>query len=295
MTIRNIKNSIIFLFLVVLVVQAQTTAFNFQGRLNDGANSANGNYDLRFKLFDAIVGGTELGLVERPNLQLINGVFSTSLDFGPLAFQNVGDRFLEIAVRPAGSPNPHVVLGARQQLLSVPFAVRAINSTNSVNATNATSATTAQNSLSLGGVAASNYARLNTANTGELITDGNIRQTINSGGTVKAMVQIDDDVTTINTQIIEKCYNGITGASTGNCGFTVSSNIPGVYQVNFGFPVNNRFVSAIGKYNGGAGAVYNIGVNYQFPSTNTSVIEIFTFASGNSEDTRRADFTVIVY
>jgi len=29
---------------------AQTTAFTYQGRLNDGANPASGNYDLRFTI-----------------------------------------------------------------------------------------------------------------------------------------------------------------------------------------------------------------------------------------------------
>lgn len=283
-------------FVFAVLVSAQTSAFNFQGRLNDGGTAANGNYDLRFKLFDAITGGTDLGSIDRLNLQVINGVFSTALDFGPLAFQNVGNRFIEISVRPAGSPNAFVVLGARQQILAVPYSVRAINSTNAENATNATNATTAQNSLSLGGVVASGYVKLNTANTGELITDGNIRQTINAGGAIKAMLVVDS-ISDTTTNIL-RCYNGITGASTGNCGFTVSSSMDGVYQINFGFPVNQRFVSAIGRYgsfHGPGSSGFNVGINYQFPSTNPTVIEFFTFATGNSNDTVWADFTVIVY
>jgi hypothetical protein len=38
-------------------LQAQGTAFTYQGRLNDGANPANGSYDLAFALYDAASGG----------------------------------------------------------------------------------------------------------------------------------------------------------------------------------------------------------------------------------------------
>jgi hypothetical protein len=138
---------------------AQITAFNFQGRLNDGTSSANGPYDFQFKLFDAIVGGSQVGpTLTRPDLLLINGVFSTSLDFGLSPFTG-GDRFIEISVRPVGSPNPRVILGARQQMLSVPYAVRATN---------------ASNADSLGGLPAFDYARLNFLNTGNLQTAGNV-------------------------------------------------------------------------------------------------------------------------
>ncbi len=107
------------------IANAQTTAFNFQGRLNDGSSPANGRYDLQFKLFDSLLGGSKVGpTVEKPNAILINGVFSTPLDFGSTAFPGA-DRFIEISVRPAGSPNAFVILGGRQQVLAVPFAVNA--------------------------------------------------------------------------------------------------------------------------------------------------------------------------
>lgn len=114
---------------IVLVLStagfAQTSAFSFQGRLNDGSSPANGRYDLQFKLFDAITGGNQIGTtLDKANTMLVNGVFSTALDFGSAVFQS-GDRFIEISVRPNGSPNQHVILGGRQQILSVPFAVSA--------------------------------------------------------------------------------------------------------------------------------------------------------------------------
>lgn len=173
MKIRQILFIISILLLSNFVVSAQATAFNFQGRLNDGTIPANGRYDLQFKLFSAIAGGSQVGAtLDRPNLLLINGVFSTTLDFGGAAF-NGADRFVEISLRPNGSPNAYVILGGRQQILSVPYSVRAANATNADNATNAQTAQSASDASSLGGVAASNYARLNFLNTGELRTSGN--------------------------------------------------------------------------------------------------------------------------
>lgn len=73
------------LFLIVAIIcalngltRAQTTAFNFQGRLNDGSNPANGRYDLEFRLYDAATGGTQSGAtISKSGVLLINGVFST--------------------------------------------------------------------------------------------------------------------------------------------------------------------------------------------------------------------------
>lgn len=54
------------LFLIVALtivfpalVAAQGTGFNFQGHLNDGTNPANGQYDLQFRLYNAVAGGAQ--------------------------------------------------------------------------------------------------------------------------------------------------------------------------------------------------------------------------------------------
>jgi hypothetical protein len=44
-----------------LSTSAQGTAFTYQGRLNDGGVPAGGNYDLRFALYDALIGGSIVG------------------------------------------------------------------------------------------------------------------------------------------------------------------------------------------------------------------------------------------
>jgi hypothetical protein len=127
----------IFLFLLfalycgVNVARAQTAAFTYQGKLTDAGNSASGNYDLQFKLFDtpAVGTGTQQGatLVLNP-VAVSAGLFSVQLDFGANVLDGA-DRYLEIAVRPAGSASPYTVLAPRQPLTSTPYAIRTLAAT----------------------------------------------------------------------------------------------------------------------------------------------------------------------
>jgi len=288
----------------------QGSGFNFQGRLNDGSNPANGRYDLQFRLYDAITGGNPIGaVVPRPNTTLINGVFSVMLDFGAAAFNSPNSIFIEIAIRPNGSPNAFTILGPRQQLTVVPFAVRAASATNADTATlatnaqhsidaqiavNATNAITATNSLSLGGVAPAGWARLNTQNTGDILLTGKLQitgdatQSLTSNGMVKAMLVVAFG------QIV-RCYNGTTGSSNGNCGFTITTPLSGVYRINYNFPVSNRFVSVTAEYdNSSISGKHNNGANYrQFDSTS---IEVFTFIADGGEDTFPInEFTIVMF
>lgn len=163
----------ITIFFAVASAAAQTTAFNFQGRLNDGSFPANGHYDLEFRLYDALTGDNQIGAaISKPNLTLVNGVFSTQLDFGSTAFDG-SDRFLEIRLRATGSGNGFLILGPRQQILSVPYTITAKNFTNSLSGDvtggqNATVVSTVggqtASSVASGTLAANNATTLNTAN-----------------------------------------------------------------------------------------------------------------------------------
>jgi hypothetical protein len=63
---------------------------------------------------------------------------------------------------------------------------------------------------------------------------GNAYQQRDKGGWVKAMLYVNEDGT------IARCYNGLTGSSTGTCGFNVSVG-GATYYVDFGFQVIDRF------------------------------------------------------
>src|SRR5262245_22912501 len=118
------------LFLALLLgaslSRAQTTVFTYQGRLNDGANPANGNYDFQFKIFDALANGSQQGsTITLNNVVVANGSFSVQLDFG--ANFPGATRFLEIAVKVAGGGS-FTPLSPRQQITSTPYAIRSLNS-----------------------------------------------------------------------------------------------------------------------------------------------------------------------
>jgi len=114
--------------LAVLAVSAQFaladplgTAFTYQGRLADGGQPANGNYDLRFILYDAEIGGSRQGqILTNAGVAISQGLFTTALDFGATGFG--GDaRWLEIAVRTNGGGG-FVPLQPRQALTPAPYA-----------------------------------------------------------------------------------------------------------------------------------------------------------------------------
>ena len=136
----------ILLTLIVLVFSltnfAQTAAFNYQGKLTDGSLPASGTYQMQFALFDASTGNTQIGsTVTNNSVTVSSGIFSVQLDFGANAFP--GDaRYLEIAVKKASEPT-YTILGPRQAIDSVPYAVRALSAANADTSTNATNATTA--------------------------------------------------------------------------------------------------------------------------------------------------------
>jgi hypothetical protein len=102
------------------------TAFNYQGRLTDGTNPANGSYDLSFSPVDSPSGGTQLGTPQTNSGVLVsNGFFSVLLDFGPSPFDGSAI-WLDISVRTNGS-GPYTTLSPRQPLTPTPYALTASN------------------------------------------------------------------------------------------------------------------------------------------------------------------------
>ena len=63
----------------------QTTEFEYQGSLKDGASAANGNYDFEFALFDALMGGTQIGSTLPRNTVAVAGGFFNPEPAAPAA------------------------------------------------------------------------------------------------------------------------------------------------------------------------------------------------------------------
>jgi hypothetical protein len=97
------------------------SGFTYQGRLKNGGNPANGQYDLQFTLYDTPTGGTQVGTpITITNQTVADGLFTVTLDFGGV-FQ--GDaRWLDIAVRSTGGGS-FSPLSPRQALTASPYAL----------------------------------------------------------------------------------------------------------------------------------------------------------------------------
>jgi outer membrane lipoprotein-sorting protein len=129
------------LFCFVQTNQAQTTAFTYQGKLTDSGTAANGQYDFKFKLFDALTGGTQVGAdVLSNDVQVTTGVFTVNLDFGAAAFAAGAPRYLEISVRPGISTGAYTPLAPLQPVTSAPFSIKSLNATSADNVTGVVSA-----------------------------------------------------------------------------------------------------------------------------------------------------------
>jgi hypothetical protein len=108
---------------------AQGTAFTYQGRLNNGGNSASGNYDLVFALYnDPSLGSQQGTAVTNGALAVTGGLFTAALDFGatPLSGQPL---WLQILVRTNGN-GAFATLLPRQQLTPTPYAIFANTASN---------------------------------------------------------------------------------------------------------------------------------------------------------------------
>lgn len=105
-----------------------TPAFTYQGEIVKGGNLVTGTADLRFTLWDAAAGGSQIGgLLSRNNVNVSNGVFTVSLDFGSSAFATGQERYLQIEVRNPAGGGAFTTLTPRQPVSATPYAVTALN------------------------------------------------------------------------------------------------------------------------------------------------------------------------
>lgn len=148
---KNPFRSLVLAFAAALLLggaaAAQTTAFNYQGRLTESGNPPTGTFQMQFKLFDAVTAGNQIGTtLDNPSVAVNQGIFTMSLNFGANTFSGA-DRYLEISVR-HNSSESYTTLSPRQQIASSPYSIRTIS---------AQQADVALDANKLGGVDASQY------------------------------------------------------------------------------------------------------------------------------------------
>ncbi len=103
------------------------TEFTYQGQLNESGVLADGDYDFVFRLYDADTGGMQIGSdFPVDDWPVSDGLFTVQVDFGDSAF-NSEARWLEVAVRPWDSNDPHTVLSPRQPVTAAPVALYALD------------------------------------------------------------------------------------------------------------------------------------------------------------------------
>lgn len=146
--------------------QALTTAFTYQGELQNGGTPVDGAHDLRFRLYDASASGTQLGTTLCvDNVQVVGGKFTVQLDFGS---QFAGQqRFLDIQVRPdtgldCSNATGYTLLTPRQPMTATPYASFAPS------AGAAATAATATNATQLNGQSAGFYQNANNLTAGTI-------------------------------------------------------------------------------------------------------------------------------
>lgn len=122
------------LYLAIALASAAplSTAFTYQGQLKDAGIPADGDYDMRFSLFNAAsAGATVAGPLIFDNapgngapVNVTNGLFSAVLDFGPVYDGTA--LWLHIEVRTHGVGG-YTALTPRQPLTAAPFALYALD------------------------------------------------------------------------------------------------------------------------------------------------------------------------
>lgn len=96
--------------------------FTYQGQLKKGGKAFDGTCDFQFSLYDIAVGGNQAGtLLNQTRVKVVNGVFSTKLDFGVNVFTGEA-RWLQVAVKCPGDEG-FVIFNTRQELTPTPYAI----------------------------------------------------------------------------------------------------------------------------------------------------------------------------
>ncbi|MBK8001042.1 MAG: hypothetical protein IPK15_20615 [Verrucomicrobia bacterium] len=123
-TLKLQLHALLALLILPGLGQAQGTAFTYNGRLLLDGTPVSAPYEMQFTLYDAISGGTIVGgPFTRIQVDVVNGLFSTLIDFGANVFTGP-PRWLDIAVRPGGA-GALTILAPRQEVTSSPYAIRA--------------------------------------------------------------------------------------------------------------------------------------------------------------------------
>ncbi len=196
------------------------TEFTYQGELKDSAgNPHNGTFDFQFEAFDLSVAntGVSLGFFVADDVEVVDGIFTTQIDFDGGAF--FGDKvWLEISVRDGASTGGYTQLLPRQQVTATPFASHAsfaeniglnsVSTTEIINNTidtvdlsnsSITSAKIADGTIATNDINSSQIQRRISAS----CAAGEFMQSVNQDGTPVCVAEIGGITTVTTTEIVD--------------------------------------------------------------------------------------------
>jgi len=240
---------------------AQGTAFTYQGRLNDGAAKACGNYDLTFTLYDAVTGGSIIaGPLTNSAVVVSNGLFTTGVDFGSGVF--TGEPYwVEIGVATNGSGDDFEVLAPRQPITPTPYSIYSSDAAHADSADQASS-------LLAGVVSAPQLNTVGAPGTGQVLAY-NGSQLVwqdpvvggNSGGwSLNGNAGTTPGINFVGTSDNQSLYIDVGGVPA----LRLQPDAGGYGAPNFvgGSPANYVSNSVVGAAIGGGGSVNYLGVAY---------------------------------
>lgn len=119
---------LLMLMLMVTATSAQvTTAFTYQGKLEQAGTPTSGNFDFEVELYDSATGGISFaGPLPIDDVAVDSGLFRMSIDFGMNVFGQQ-DLWLEVRVREGSETGAYTPLAPRQKITPAPMALHALN------------------------------------------------------------------------------------------------------------------------------------------------------------------------
>lgn len=253
----------------VAVCQPLGTSITYQGELQTSGVPSVGPHDLRFRVYDALSGGVQVGpTVCLDNVLLAGGRFTAELDFG--AVFGGQERFLEIDVRAdtglgCGTPSGFVTLSPRQRLSASPHSAFALS------AGTAVSALSAGNATQLNGQGASFYQNASNLSSGTI-------PSARLAGTYAGSVAL-----TNAGNAFTGSGSGLTGLSASNLatGTLPSGRLSGTYDGAVALTnASNWFVGAF--TGGGAGLTDLHATNITSGTLSSSRLEVPLALSGTN-------------
>jgi hypothetical protein len=285
-------------FLVILIgltsappLSAQSTAFTYHGVLSLNRTPVTGEYDMRFAIYEAEMGGVPTaGPLTKNAVGVTNGLFTARLDFLGGVFTGP-PRWIEVSVRPAGNGN-FQTLSPRQELTSSPYSIRSLTAGTATDVANGSvvkSLNNLKDDVTL--AAGANVTLTPNGNTLIIASSGasgvwslNGNDAFYNGGNVGIGTSSPAERLTIAG--VPSYNNGLklTGNADGGTGMTLENTSAGGHRYSLlsggvadgvgvgGFGI---FDDTIGDYRLGISALGNVGIGTAIPARKLTVFSSF--------------------